>query len=118
MIRSLIGIVFFLITAEFTSGQNKVHLEIKSFPSYQSSNSEIFLGGSFNGWNPQDKNFQFNKDDQGNYSLDIKLANGSYQFKITRGAICIFQFSLSVPYSSSQRIQNIVLLDVEGISLT
>ena len=86
MIRSLIGIVFFLITAEFTSGQNKVHLEIKSFPSYQSSNSEIFLGGSFNGWNPQDKNFQFNKDDQGNYSLDIKLANGSYQFKITRGS--------------------------------
>lgn len=47
-----------------------------------------------------------------------KLNVDQTQFKITRGANCIFQFSLSVPYSSSQRIQNIILLDVEGNSLT
>ena len=86
MIRSIIVIVSLVITAEFTSGQSKVHFEIKSAPSYQSSNSEIFIAGSLNGWNPQDKNFQFTKDDQGNYSLDSKLTNGSYQFKITRGS--------------------------------
>ncbi|HVT85656.1 MAG TPA: alpha/beta hydrolase-fold protein [Chitinophagaceae bacterium] len=86
MIRSIIVIVLLLITTEFISGQSQVHFEIRSFPSYQSPNSEIFLAGSLNGWNPQDKNFQFNKDDQGNYFLDSKLANGSYQFKITRGS--------------------------------
>jgi predicted alpha/beta superfamily hydrolase len=86
MFQRIIVIVFLLITTECTSGQSSVHFIIKSLPSYQDSNSDIYLAGSLNGWNPHDKNFQFSKDDQGNYILDIKLANGLYQFKITKGS--------------------------------
>lgn len=59
--------------------------EIKSFPSYQSSDSEIFIAGSFNGWNPKDQKFQFSKDLQGNFTLEVSLADNLYQYKITRG---------------------------------
>jgi len=45
----------------------------------------LFVAGSFNGWNPQDKNYHFQKNEQGSYSLGIKLADGAYEFKITRG---------------------------------
>ena len=44
-----------------------------------------FLAGSFNGWNPNDKNYHFQKNDKGNYFLGTKLENGMYEFKITRG---------------------------------
>ncbi|OQY95086.1 MAG: hypothetical protein B6D37_06860 [Sphingobacteriales bacterium UTBCD1] len=84
MTRPFISL-FLLLVTEFLLGQNSVHFEIRSFPGYQPSGSEIFFAGSMNGWNPQDKNFQFSKNDQGFYFLDVKLADGSYPFKITRG---------------------------------
>lgn len=85
MVRRFLIIVFLLVSTEFIFGQARVHFEIKSFPAYQSSNSEIFLAGSFNGWNPQDKNFLLVKDANGNFSLNVSLSKGAYQFKITRG---------------------------------
>ncbi len=45
----------------------------------------MYAAGSFNGWNPQDEKFKFKKDDKGNYSLELKLNPGSYEYKITRG---------------------------------
>jgi predicted alpha/beta superfamily hydrolase len=79
-------VLAFLLISIFIRAQNSIRIEIKSLPFYNHSEAKIYLAGSLNGWNPRDKNFQFNKNDQGNYSLDIKLANGSYQFKITRGS--------------------------------
>lgn len=65
--------------------QNTIHLQITSLPSYHPSGSNIYAAGSFNGWNPQDENYKFQHDDQGNYFLDLKLDKGSYEYKITRG---------------------------------
>jgi len=51
----------------------------------------LFLAGSFNAWNPENRNFGFqkNKKDgvsdsvgQGTYWLGIKLAGGMYEFKL------------------------------------
>lgn len=62
-----------------------VHLEITQLPSYHPAGSDIYMAGSFNGWNPHDEKFKFNKDDKGHYFLNISLLEGSYEYKLTRG---------------------------------
>jgi predicted alpha/beta superfamily hydrolase len=66
--------------------QSMVRVEIKTLPEYHPAGSDIYVAGSFNGWNPQDKNYQFQRNDKGDYYFDLKLANGRYEYKITRGA--------------------------------
>jgi len=72
-----------LITLSLAS-QQKVRIEITSLPANAPSSSSIFIAGSFNSWNPQHQNFQFQKNDKG-YFLDLSLNAGSYEYKITRG---------------------------------
>ena len=54
-------------------------------PSYHPSGAELYAAGSFNGWNPQNEQFKFQRDEQGNYFLNLELNAGSYEYKITRG---------------------------------
>ena len=84
MIRSIIIIVFHVLVSSLCA-QETTRLEIKSLPEYHSGNSDIYLAGSFNGWNPQNEQYKFNRDDKGNYFLDIKLTPGKNEYKITRG---------------------------------
>lgn len=66
-------------------GQSITRIEIQSLPEYHSSGSDLYLAGSFNGWNPQDELFKFHKDDKGQYYFELLLAPGLYEYKITRG---------------------------------
>ena len=78
---------FFFIAIVFTSclaAQQKIRIEINAFPPNTPTNSSIFIAGNFNGWNPQHKNFQFQKNEKG-YFLELSLSTGSYDYKITRG---------------------------------
>ena len=81
----------FLVTILLTTttcmsmAQNTVSMHIKNLPAFHPSGSNIYMAGSFNGWNPQDKDYMFNKDEKGNYSIELKLAAGDYEYKITRG---------------------------------
>jgi len=77
----------FLITFLFSLSllsQQKIRIEINSLPANNPANSSIFIAGNFNSWNPQNKNFQFQKSDKG-YFIDLSLNPGSYEYKITRG---------------------------------
>lgn len=65
--------------------QSIIQLKIKSLPVYHPSGSDIYAAGSFNGWNAQDDNYKFQHDKDGNYFLDLKLEQGVYEYKITRG---------------------------------
>jgi predicted alpha/beta superfamily hydrolase len=85
MLRSLLAILTLLFVTSIMS-QSMVRLEIKTLPEYHPAGSDIYIAGSFNGWNPQDKNYQFQRNDKGDYYLNIKLADGKYEYKITRGA--------------------------------
>ena len=80
-------IIFFqvglLITLSLAS-QQKVRIEITSLPANDPTISSIFIAGSFNSWNPQNKNFQFQKNEKG-YFLELSLNAGSYEYKVTRG---------------------------------
>ncbi len=73
MTRKIIILVSFIISTVAASAQNRIHFQIHSLPVDQPENTEIYLAGSFNGWNPQDKNFEFFKTEKGNYQLDSKV---------------------------------------------
>jgi predicted alpha/beta superfamily hydrolase len=76
-------LISLLITLSLES-QQKIRIEINSLPANNPTNSSIFIAGSFNGWNPQNKNFQFQKNEKG-YFLELSLNADSYEYKITRG---------------------------------
>ena len=79
--------LFLFIAITFTfclAAQQKIRIDINAFPTNTPANSSIFIAGSFNGWNPQHKNYQFQKNDKG-YFLELSLSAGSYEYKITRG---------------------------------
>ena len=76
-------LISLLITLSVAS-QQKIRIEITSLPANDPANSSIFIAGSFNSWNPQNKDFQFQKNEKG-YFLDLSLNAGSYEYKITRG---------------------------------
>ena len=81
-------IFFFFILTLFTlpaTAQQKLRIEINSLPSNSPANISIFLAGSFNGWNPQNKSYQFQKNEKG-YFLELSLNPGFYEYKITRGS--------------------------------
>ena len=79
------GIIIAFCLSATAMAQNTTRLEIKSLPAYHSGISSIYIAGSFNGWNPQDDQYKFSKDEKGNYFLTLKLIPGKYEYKITRG---------------------------------
>ena len=85
MIKRSISLLLFLVTVLLSYSQHSVSFVISSLPVKNPSDGGLFLAGSFNGWNPSDKNYHFQKNDRGNYFLGTKLENGMYEFKITRG---------------------------------
>jgi predicted alpha/beta superfamily hydrolase len=79
------AIIPFLFISSMLTAQHTIHMEIKSLPEHHPSGSDIYIAGSFNGWNPQDNKFRLNRDQQGNYYIDLTLAEGTYEYKFTRG---------------------------------
>ena len=76
--------LFFTVLSSFS--QHKVEFIISSVPAQSASDSNLFVAGSFNDWNPGDKNFRFQKGANGNYAMNAKLNDGDYEFKITKGS--------------------------------
>jgi predicted alpha/beta superfamily hydrolase len=91
--KALVSLSFSLVSAIVFS-QHTIQFVISSLPVKNPGGRDLFIAGSFNGWNPQDNNYRFKKSEnarlddsvgQGNYFLGIKLEDGNYEFKITRG---------------------------------
>lgn len=84
MLRSTLVLSFlFLFSALFA--QNVVRVELKAVPERSAADYSIYMAGSFNGWNPQDAKYKFQKGENGNYYASVTLDNGSYEYKLTRG---------------------------------
>jgi len=66
--------------AQFT-----LKLTIKNYPSTHTSDS-IFIAGNFNQWNPKNLQYQFYKNEQGQYIELKNLPTNFYEFKLTRGS--------------------------------
>jgi alpha-glucosidase len=79
-ILSCLALLFVLIAV----AQQNIRIEINSLPSSNPANGSLFIAGSFNGWNPQHKDYQFTKNENG-YFIELSLNSGFYEYKITRG---------------------------------
>lgn len=73
----------FLLGFKAMNGQNNVTFIIDSMPG-KSDDFKVYLSGSFNMWNPGDGGFEFKTQD-GMRKLTIQMADGKYEYKITRG---------------------------------
>ncbi len=66
-------------------GQVKITFKIGKMPA-AIANTNLFVAGDFNGWNPANKTSELVKDKTGTYMLLKVLPKGNYSFKITRGS--------------------------------
>jgi predicted alpha/beta superfamily hydrolase len=84
MFRKTTPFVSALLMTLSLLSQQTIRIEIISLPINTPANSSLFIAGNFNGWNPKNKSFQFQKNEKG-YFLELSLNAGSYEYKITRG---------------------------------
>ncbi|HVW14160.1 MAG TPA: alpha/beta hydrolase-fold protein [Mucilaginibacter sp.] len=86
MIKKSFFCVFLLFGQNFLAfGQQKIDFKIGKIPPSKDPGVTLFLAGDFNGWNPADKAWEFEKNDSGKYEVLKSLPKGSYSFKVTRG---------------------------------
>lgn len=84
--RKIISFLPLLLFSGLVQGQHSITLRIDHLPSYHKPGSDVYVAGSFNGWNPSDSKYRFVKTDNGEYSLTMQLPDGDHFFKVTRGA--------------------------------
>lgn len=85
MIKIPFGLIMLTVSAVWAHPQS-LRVMINELPVYHPAGSDIYIAGSFNGWNPADDNYKFRKDDKGNYYLDLSLKEDVYEYKLTRGS--------------------------------
>jgi predicted alpha/beta superfamily hydrolase len=78
-------LVFFLIPHANVLGQHILRIQLAGVPA-TTGNDSLYVAGSFNGWNPGDKNFLFKKN-KNVWEISIpNLPVNIYEFKFTRGS--------------------------------
>ena len=94
MNKHAISLLSLLIIVLICYSQHSLRVVISSFPAGNLADSNLYMAGSFNGWNPKDENYRFQKNEnarlndsvgQGKYFIETKLGDGIYEYKITRG---------------------------------
>lgn len=66
------------------SGQ--VTFNITSLPENTSKDARFFMASSLNNWNPSDENYQFKKDENGDFTLKLPKINENFEYKIAQGS--------------------------------
>ncbi|MFN2438467.1 MAG: alpha/beta hydrolase-fold protein [Chitinophagaceae bacterium] len=75
----------FYIFSGALQAQHSVIFRVKSLPAYHKTQDPVFIAGSFNNWNPGQREFQLKTDAGGKYFITIALQAGKHEYKITRG---------------------------------
>lgn len=80
------GIIWglFFLSGYFTQAQ--VTFVIETLPGATHSSDTLFLCGSFNNWNPNDKRFIVGKQLNGQLSVALPPGSGKIEYKFTRGS--------------------------------
>lgn len=84
MMKRIFTVPVYLLLFLFSFSQHRVRFVVISVPANTGSN--IYLAGSFNGWNPNDTDYRFQKKGNGNYFFETRLPDGTHEFKVTRGS--------------------------------
>ena len=85
MIKWLLAFIFYT-HANFLQAQLSLTVLLKKLPDYHKKEDPIFIAGSFNNWNPGQKEFLLKKNNEGNYFIQFQLPKGKHEFKITKGS--------------------------------
>ncbi len=83
-VRILFSCFFFWL---FNSASAQFHVEfiVNGQPSSHKSDT-IFIAGSFNNWNPYDRKASILPINSGEYSINLQILAGNYEYKFTRGS--------------------------------
>ncbi len=60
-------------------------LVFRVYPPAQNSNTALYIASNRNGWNPSDTLWQLQPASDGTYSLEVNIATGPIEFKVTGG---------------------------------
>ena len=83
MLKSLLFICcIFFSTLLFS--QHTIRLKVDQLPA-EPKGYDLYLAGSFNNWNPADEKYMFQRMGNGQFYIDVKIPDGNYEYKITRG---------------------------------
>ena len=74
MIKRPVSLLSLLVPVLLSYSQHSVRFIISSLPVRNLHDSNLFIAGSFNGWNPQDKNYHFQKNE--NARLNDSVGQG------------------------------------------
>jgi predicted alpha/beta superfamily hydrolase len=77
-------IFLFCCCSFIATAQHHVIITVINLPPEPRS-YDLFMAGSFNGWRPADDKFMFQRKGTGQFYIELKLAAGNYEYKITRG---------------------------------
>jgi alpha-glucosidase len=86
MVRQAFILLMALMGAFSSFSQYTVQFLISSLPAVNLTDSSLFIAGSFNGWNPGNKTYEFQRNENGDFFFVTTLGNGTYEFKVTRGS--------------------------------
>ncbi|MBC8485246.1 MAG: hypothetical protein H8D45_04305 [Bacteroidetes bacterium] len=64
----------------------EVTIKLGKLPEPTPENSEFYLVGDINSWNPGRNKYRFKQDDSGNYFLNVPRGGHMFGYKITRGS--------------------------------
>jgi predicted alpha/beta superfamily hydrolase len=82
--KTILSIGLLLISC-ILYAQYKVTFVITQLPAYHKTSDEIYLVGSFNGWNPKDEKLLLKKANNKS-SISIELPPGTIEYKFTKGS--------------------------------
>lgn len=67
-------------------GDNTITLVLDHIPESTPEESNIYITGEFNDWNPGRLRYMFKQHEDGKYYVNIARKRGDFEFKITRGS--------------------------------
>ena len=85
LFKRILFIYLFFLIFNSVSAQIHVRFIVKQHPSLHAMDT-IYVAGSFNTWNPSDNRYQFKPVNSDSPFIDLQLAAGNYEYKLTRGS--------------------------------
>ncbi len=82
-IHTFLIVVQLLCTCNFFA---QVHVKLIRLPENTSSSARIYIAGNFNGWNPENENFELKKDENNFYTIRFNTDLKEIEFKFTLGS--------------------------------
>lgn len=74
-----------IFTLMFAHMSSQIQLRITKFPDKTPSDAKIYMASNLNNWNPKDSQFEFKKNQEGSWVLNIPSLSQKIEYKITQG---------------------------------